>query len=207
MEIKSHWESVYKAKKPTEVSWYQPHLNKSLEFILDTGVHHESEIIDVGGGASTLADDLLARSFKRITVVDISSNSLDISKARMDEQAQNIHWIEGDITSVSLPVCHYDLWHDRAVFHFLINPEDRKGYIENLKRSLKPGGHLIMATFGLKGPERCSGLEVGRYGSDMLRRELGSEFRLLQAQEEEHITPQGLKQHFLYCYFRLNKNE
>ncbi|HWP90944.1 MAG TPA: class I SAM-dependent methyltransferase [Thermodesulfobacteriota bacterium] len=201
-EHKSHWEKVYAQKLPTEVSWYQDHLQMSLQFIQRTGVGKLASIIDVGGGASTLVDDLLARGFERLTVLDISSKAIDLAQSRLGFNAGKITWIEADITKVSLPENHYDLWHDRAVFHFLTGTEDRQKYVELVKDSLKPGGHVIIAAFALDGPPRCSGLDVVRYSPDSLLEEFGNDFELIESAGEEHLTPSGVKQRFIYCYLR-----
>ena len=167
-ELKSHWEKVYQTKKPTEVGWFQPHLTRSLEMILRAGLDRNSEIIDVGGGASTLVDDLLNDGYKRVTVLDMSQEALNVSKQRLAGQSKNVAWIEGDITAVDLPEYHYDLWHDRAVFHFLTRSEDRYRYLNRLTKALKPAGHVIIATFASQGPTHCSGLDVVRYSPEGL---------------------------------------
>ncbi len=174
----------------------------SLQFIERTGVGKSASIIDVGGGASTLVDDLLARGFERLTVLDVSSKAIDLARARLGSNADKINWIEADITKVSLPQNHYDLWHDRAVFHFLTSAEDRQKYVELVRDSLKPGSHIIMATFAPDGPSRCSGLDVVRYSPDSLLEEFGSDFELIESAGEEHLTPSGVKQMFIYCYLR-----
>ncbi len=202
LDGKGHWESVYKTKDPSCVSWYQPHLAISLKFISETGISKNASIIDVGGGASTLADDLLAQKYERITVVDLSSEALKKAKARLGNCAQEVTWIEADITKTSFPPDSFDLWHDRAVFHFLTNPEDRKKYIKTLTNSLKSGGYLIMATFSLEGPLKCSGLEVMRYSPETLSRELGERFSLLKSSKERHQTPFNTFQNFAYCLFK-----
>lgn len=202
MEKKNHWEDVYQKKSPTAVSWYQSHLKKSLEFISKTGISKNASILDLGGGASTLVDDLLAQQYERITVVDLISESLKKAKERLGKLAEKVTWIETDITRASFPVNSFDLWHDRAVFHFLTNPEDRKKYIKTLTNSLKSGGYLIMATFSLDGPLKCSGLEVMRYSPETLSRELGAGFNLLKSSKERHQTPFNTFQNFSYSLFK-----
>lgn len=199
---KSHWEDIYRTKDAKEVSWYQPHLEKSLQLILDSGIDQEGSIIDVGGGASALVDDVLARGFKHITVLDISGEALQASRIRLGSLANQITWIEGDITEAALPKNFYDLWYDRALFHFLTRADDRQKYVSQLDHSLKAGGHLIIATFGLKGPPRCSGLAVIRYGPESLHAELGKGFTLIESLTETHRTPFGTNQAFIYCHFR-----
>ena len=205
-EPKEHWETVYRTKAPTEVSWYQAHLEKSLELMLHSGVHKEGNIIDVGAGASTLVDDLLAKGFEHVTVLDISSDAIRSAKSRLGGCANKITWLEGDINKVTLPHHFYDVWYDRALFHFLTSKQDRQRYVEQARRSLKGNGHLIMATFALTGPPRCSGLDVVRYSPESILAELGRDFILLDALNETHATPFDTKQEFIYCHFRKNPN-
>lgn len=203
MERKTHWENIYAAKAPTEVSWYQPHAAKSLDIITRTGVSTRAYLIDVGGGASTLVDDLLDAHFKHITVLDISSAALDNAKERLGTQADQVTWIEADITRVSLPPQQFDVWHDRAVFHFLTAADDRRTYVNLVKHALKPHGHIIVATFAPDGPMRCSGLDVMRYSPDELHDEFGDSFQLIESHTETHATPFGTQQKFIYCYCRM----
>lgn len=202
VERKSHWESIYTTKAPTEVSWYQPHPDTSLEFIAGAGVKKTSEIIDVGGGASTLVDDLLFGGFQHITVLDIAHAALEESRSRLGELASSVTWVEADITQVTLPPSNYDLWHDRAVFHFLTDAKDRLSYIKAVEESIKSGGHLIVATFAPDGPKKCSGLDTVRYSPDELRREFGGNFRLVESACQAHQTPFGTEQRFIYCHFQ-----
>lgn len=202
---KSHWENIYKTKSSKEVSWFKPHLDTSLELILKLNLPKESRIIDVGGGASTLPDDLLARGFKNISVLDISSGALKVSKERLGRKSGLIRWIEGDATEVSLEPESYDFWHDRAVFHFLTKPEDRQKYVHNLIGVLKPGGYALVATFGPNGPLKCSGLEIVRYSAEILKHEMGDAFELEKHLTEIHKTPFNTTQEFLYCLFSKNR--
>lgn len=202
MNRKAHWENIYSTKRETEVSWYREHLKNSLQMILQTGIGRESAIIDVGGGSSTLVDDLLENSFTDISVLDISAAAIEKSKARLGKKVGKIEWIEADITQVSLPENHYDVWHDRAVFHFLTSAEDRRKYVELVMRSLKVGGHIIVASFGLNGPAKCSGLDVLRYSPETMRNEFGNKFKLMSSFNENHQTPFGTTQEFIYCYCR-----
>lgn len=202
IDPKTHWENIYKTKSSKEVSWYAPHLGKSLEFIVGLGLPKNAQVIDIGGGASTLPDDLLAEGFKNITVLDISSEALEVSKKRLGGRAQSIQWIESDATKASLPIGRYDLWHDRAVFHFLTEQQDRIKYVKILKDALKPGGYILVATFGPNGPLKCSGLEIVRYSAEGLQKELGQEFRLEKQLIEIHSTPFNITQEFLYCLFK-----
>jgi SAM-dependent methyltransferase len=194
-----HWDKVYGSKNPTEVSWYQPHLEQSLELIRRTDVKPDAAIIDVGGGASTLVDDLLDGGYHNITVVDISDDALAVAKRRLGPRAAHVTWLVGDITTMNLPAGAYDLWHDRAVFHFLTDEVQRKAYIEQVCCAVRKDGFVIVATFGPEGPEKCSGLPVSRYSSDELHDAFGGAFQLLEHREEHHRTPWGTEQEFVYC--------
>lgn len=198
---KSHWEEVYTKKTPKEVSWYQIEPAITLNLIRSTGIDHASKIIDVGGGASVLVDKLLDQGFQNLTVLDISSKSLNYARERLGELAGQVSWIEADVTEFDPPQ-QYDLWHDRAVFHFLTDPADRKKYVDIMGKALKDGGHLIMAAFAIDGPTRCSGLDVERYDSRKLKSELGANFKLIKNIDAEHVTPGQAKQKFTYCYFK-----
>lgn len=199
MNRQNHWESIYSTKEADGVGWYRKHLEQSLEMIgsADLG----TRIIDVGGGASTLVDDLIERGYEHLTVLDISKTALEKAKLRLGGRAANVDWIAADITKVELPQRSFDLWHDRAVFHFLISPEDQRSYLENLERSLKPGGHVVIATFADDGPPKCSGLEVERYDIDKLSRTLGSTFELFEHSRDIHHTPFETSQSFVYAHF------
>lgn len=203
MTTKAHWESVYKSKAMDEVSWYRPHLDVSLGLIEGATPDRGGAIIDVGGGEATLVDDLVDGGYRDVTVLDISQAAIDVAKARLGPPGARVHWLVGDITRISLPSARYDLWHDRAVFHFLITPEQRESYVRQVARSVKPGGHVIVATFGPEGPEKCSGLNVVRYDAARLHGEFGSKFRLIQSFTEVHETPWGAPQQFMYCFCRV----
>jgi SAM-dependent methyltransferase len=196
-ERKEHWEKIHATKKPNEVSWYQQKPEKSLKLILESAESKESAIIDVGGGASTLADRLLELGYKRISVLDISEKALQCSKKRLGPAAEKVNWIEGDVTEFVLDG-RFDLWHDRAVFHFLIEKSDRAKYIDRVKQSLKKDGFLILATFAMDGPDQCSGLPVRRYDTGLVLEEFGSGFDLVRELSENHITPWGKEQNFKY---------
>ena len=202
MQSKQHWEKVYTSKAPDTVSWFQPHAQLSLELIKSTGAGLDAGIIDVGGGASTLVDDLLAEGYTDLTVLDLSHAALEAARRRMGAQAGKVRWIEADVTTVDLPDKRYDIWHDRAVFHFLTEAQEREAYVRTVFRSVKPGGHVIIATFAEDGPEQCSGLPVMRYRPDELHDEFGEAFTLLQHRKEAHHTPAGAVQQFVYCYCR-----
>lgn len=195
----SHWEKVYSNKRADQVSWYRPHLETSLQLIREALPDPAGRIIDVGGGESTLVDDLLAGGYRHIDVLDLSATALAVAQQRLGPLAGQVRWLQGDVTLHPLAPCSYDLWHDRAVFHFLTTPEDRAAYVRQVVRSVKPGGHVLIATFGPAGPERCSGLEVVRYSAQALRAELGDGFRLVRDLAEVHRTPAGVDQQFVYC--------
>lgn len=202
MNIKGHWEDVYQSRHSDEVSWYRPHLEVSLELIQKTGIGRDARIIDVGGGASSLVDDLLAEGFTRITVLDIAESALEDAKARLGDRADTITWRVADVTEVDLPDRTYDIWHDRAVFHFLTDAADRQKYAKQAGKAVKPGGYMIMATFGPEGPTQCSGLDVIRYAADDLEKIFGADFTLLESRREDHQTPAGKTQQFIYALFQ-----
>ena len=204
MDAKGHWEKVYTTKAPDAVSWYRPHLETSLALIEGAADARSASIIDVGGGESTLVDDLLLRGYKNITILDVSQTAIDLTKSRLGSVAAQVRWIVGDITEIELEPRAYDLWHDRAVFHFLAVREQRIAYVRQVARSVKPGGHIIVSTFGPEGPTKCSGLEVIRYDADSLHGEFGPRFRLVESSKELHHTPFGTTQQFLYCYCRVD---
>jgi ubiquinone/menaquinone biosynthesis C-methylase UbiE len=200
MTTKQHWEGIYSSKPSTGVSWYAPHLRHSLELIERAASDHDARIIDVGGGASTLVDDLLDHGFHDVTVLDLSHEALETAKRRLGARGTAAIWLTGDVTTVQLAAAHFDIWHDRAVFHFLTDAEQRRRYVDQALRAVKPGGHVIVATFGPQGPERCSGLEVVRYDADGIHREFGDRFEKLDSLSEVHVTPWGSEQEFVYCY-------
>ena len=203
MTDQQHWESLYGKKAANEVSWYRPHLERSLALIEEAGVAKDAAIIDVGGGTSTLVDDLLGRGYSNLTVLDISSTAIAAARERLGGRAAQVSWIVADITDVQLPEHHYDFWHDRAVFHFLRDEAARRSYVAAVRKSLKPGGHIVVATFGPDGPDRCSGLEVVRYTADGLHGEFGPAFEKVRSYQELHKTPWGSEQEFVYCYCKL----
>ena len=197
---KQHWDAVYAAKPSTEVSWHQATPSVSLDLIRASGLSPAAKIIDIGGGASTLADHLLSEGFSAITVLDLAAAALDQSRHRLGPAANSIDWIPADILTWQPPT-HYHLWHDRAVFHFLTDPTHRAAYLATLNSALHPGATVILATFALNGPERCSGLPVRRYSPETLVTELGPQFTLVQTATEDHHTPSGALQSFVYCRF------
>jgi len=206
MTSKAHWEEVYATKSPTAVSWFQPHAALSLQLVEQTGVPKDAGIIDVGGGASTLVDDLLDAGYSNLTVLDLSDAALAASRARLGSRADAVHWLVGDITQITLPEQAYAVWHDRAVFHFLTTEPQREAYVAAVMRAVKPGGHVIVATFAEDGPEKCSGLPVARYSAQGLHAQFGNPFTLLRQQREEHHTPFGTVQQFIYCLCRKEKH-
>ncbi|NIP72355.1 MAG: class I SAM-dependent methyltransferase [Gammaproteobacteria bacterium] len=201
-ERQRHWDQVYREKGPTQVSWHQDRPDASLALIAEAGIEPDVPLIDVGGGASRVVDSLLDRGYRDVTVLDISTEALDLARARLGDLAGMVSWIHGDITEF-VPSRRYALWHDRAVFHFLTEAEDRRRYREAMMRGLASNGHVIIATFGLNGPEKCSGLPVVRYDADKLTAELGGELELVETRDEPHRTPSGATQAFT-C-FRLRR--
>jgi 2-polyprenyl-3-methyl-5-hydroxy-6-metoxy-1,4-benzoquinol methylase len=202
MDTQEHWNSVYETKAPDQVSWFCPHLDLSLSLIERAAGDRSASIIDVGGGASTLVDDLLRRGYRNVTVLDVAQTAIDIAKDRLGELSRSVSWLCADITQITLPLQTYDVWHDRAVFHFLANPEERRAYVRNVMSAVRVGGHVIVSTFGPEGPERCSGLEVMRYDAESLHGEFGPRFQMLESSKELHNTPFGSVPQFLYCYCR-----
>ena len=206
MDVQKHWNRIYLEKAPEAVSWYTPHLEASLAFIRQAAAERSSAIIDVGGGESTLVDDLISLGFENITVLDVSQTAIDVNKRRLGQAATGVCWLAADITRTELKPSAYDLWHDRAVFHFLTEAGDRSAYLQQVTRAVKPGGHVIVATFGSEGPTKCSGLDVVRYDVESLRTQLGDHFRLVDSLTSMHRTPEGKMQQFLYCHFRVEQD-
>lgn len=202
MNAKPHWERMYHTVAPTELTWYQPHLHLSLELIHTTGASKAAQIIDVGGGTSTLVDELLAEGYQHLTVLDLAGTALTRARERLGARAAAVKWVEADITAVELPRHGYDVWHDRAVFHFFTQPEERRRYVETMRHAVRRDGYVIVATFALEGPTRCSGLDVVRYSPASLQEEFGAEFALVHSARERHRTPLGVEQAFLYCCFQ-----
>jgi 2-polyprenyl-3-methyl-5-hydroxy-6-metoxy-1,4-benzoquinol methylase len=197
---RDHWQNVYATKAEKEVSWFQEDPAPSLDLIAATGIRSDANIIDVGGGASRLVDRLLERGFQRVAILDLSANALEGVKKRLGRRAEGIDWIATDVTSWE-PSSTYDLWHDRATFHFLTEAADRDAYVVRLKKAVRAGGHVIIATFASDGPERCSGLPIMRYEPETIAAALGPEFDLVESRRDDHITPGGNTQHFQFSRF------
>ena len=202
---KEYWESIYQTKEPNEVSWYQEKPETSLNLISETGIEKNAKIIDVGAGASKLADNLLALGFRNITALDVSLNALNKSKKRLGDRANNVKWIVSDLREFETNE-RYDLWHDRAVLHFLTEEEDIKRYIELVRTYLKPKGYVIVSTFSVNGPKKCSGLDVKQYSEDSMKT-LFTGFEHIKSFEEEHLTPWGSSQIFIWGVFRKRGDE
>lgn len=202
MNRKEHWEQVYLTKQPTDVSWYQVRPTLSLELLESLGVGESTRVIDVGGGDSTLVDSLIEREAGRVTVLDISGAALERARARLGARATEVDWVEGDVTRVALPADSVDIWHDRAVFHFLVDESDRRRYVALATRAIRPGGALVLGTFALDGPVRCSGLPVAHYSAELLAAEFGDDFELARSVRDVHRTPSGAEQPFTFVVLR-----
>jgi SAM-dependent methyltransferase len=203
-ERQAHWQNVYAAKGEAEVSWFQENPAPSLELIVLAGAGSRPAIVDIGGGASRLVDHLILQGFEDLTVLDLSATALDAAKARIGEKASQVHWLVADVTAWTPPRL-YDVWHDRAAFHFLTDPADQAAYVARLRRALRPGGCAIIGSFALNGPERCSGLPVARYDAESLGEALGPGFALVDARRHDHLTPWGATQHFQFSTFRFGR--
>jgi len=200
MDRQAHWQSTYAKKGEREVSWFQDSAQPSLALIEEVAPP-PSAVIDIGGGTSRLADSLLKRGFLDVTVLDLSSAALKAAQARLGSVADQIHWLAADVTAWQ-PTQAYDVWHDRAAFHFLVSESDRAAYLSRLARALKLGGYAVIATFAPDGPEQCSGLPVRRYDADTLSETLGADFQLMKTLRHEHVTPWGASQPFQFSVFR-----
>jgi SAM-dependent methyltransferase len=204
MDPGEHWERIYRTKSPTDVSWYQSAARLSLDLIKRAALDLSTPIIDVGGGASTLVDGLLEAGYEAVTVLDLAPAGLALARQRLGNREGRVTWMVADVLGVPLPASAYGVWHDRAVFHFLTAAGDRARYVEQVRRAVRPGGHVIVASFGPDGPKRCSGLEVVRYTPESMHGEFGQGFRLLQSVREDHHTPSGSTQPFVYCLCRVH---
>jgi len=203
MEAKNHWETVYGTKAPDAVSWYAPHLTESLAYIQKTGLPKTAAVIDVGGGEATLVDDLLAEGYTDVSVLDISAKALEVCRHRLGDRGLDVKWIAANVLEHVFAPNSVDIWHDRAVFHFLTDDVQRRAYVRQVLSALRPGGYAIVGTFGPEGPKECSGLPVARYDADGLHDEFGSSFDLVDSSTSVHTTPWGATQQFVYCFCRL----
>ena len=201
MKRQEHWDRAYRDRAATEHSWYRPALDVSLALIRSVS-EPSSRLIDVGGGASTLVDDLLELGYSELTVLDLSPEALARSQARLGARAKRVSWMVADISDTPLLPASFDVWHDRAAYHFLTEERDRRSYAEAAARALSPGGHIVIATFAPDGPERCSGLDVCRHSAESIAQELGPAFELLDERRETHLTPAGREQKFMYALLR-----
>ncbi len=200
---KNHWETVYETKNPNEVSWTQEVPKTSLDFIFSFGVKKDAKIIDIGGGDSKLVDYLLKEGFENITVLDISEKALEKAKNRLGDQAKKVNWVISDITEFE-PNTTFDIWHDRATFHFLTTPEQVKKYMDTARKSVS--GYITIGTFSENGPTKCSGLEIKQYSEQTLTNELKNGFDKIRCVTENHTTPFNTTQNFLFCSFKRQKN-
>ena len=202
MDPKSHWDLVYRTKGPEQVSWFQPEATLSLELIQQVAPAPDLSLIDVGAGASTLVDGLLTAGYKRITILDFAPAAIAQAQHRLQAASSSVSWLEADVLTAELPPAAFDVWHDRAVFHFLISAADRVRYVAQVRHAVRRRGYVIVATFAEDGPTRCSGLDVARYSPAALHDEFGADFQLLESRRQEHVTPWGTPQAFAYCVFR-----
>lgn len=199
---RDHWDSMYAAGSDAGLSWHQDHADLSLALIADTDVPVDAAIIDVGGGLSALTADLLARRYSNLWILDISTKALRVVRERFAADLDRLCLVAGDVTRIQMPAAQFDIWHDRAVFHFLTTAKERRHYVDNALRAVRPGGHLVIATFAKDGPERCSGLPVERYDAEDIARVFGPTVSLRRVEQEYHRTPSGKTQHFVYCLLR-----
>jgi ubiquinone/menaquinone biosynthesis C-methylase UbiE len=208
MDCKAHWEAVYRKNGPDQVSWFQPEARLSRSLIEHVASDRDATILDVGAGASTLVDGLLASGYRHVTVMDLSAAALTQARQRLGPAAAaDVTWLEADVLTARLPAAGFDVWHDRAVFHFLTLTTDRRQYIAQVRHAVRPGGFVLVATFAEDGPVRCSGLDVARYSPAALQGEFGPEFTTVESRRDEHHTPKGVVQAFTYCLCRYDTRE
>ena len=198
----AHWQAVYARKDPAAVSWYRPHLEVSLALLDAAGLCAEARLIDVGGGAATLVDDLLERGLQAVTVLDVSGRALAIARARLGPRAAQVHWLEHDVLRAPLPAGGFEFWHDRAVLHFLTDAADAARYVQVCAAALASGGHALIGGFAPDGPERCSGLPVVRRSGAEIAALFSAAFSLVRTHAERHRTPSGAEQSFAYALLR-----
>lgn len=202
MDRRSHWDHVYRTKGPDHVSWFQAEARLSRALIERVAPDRDTRILDVGAGASTLVDGLLQAGYRHVTALDLSPTALSLAQQRLGDAAATVTWLTGDVLALPFAAGAFDVWHDRAVFHFLTHPADRASYVAQVRRTVAPGGYVLVATFAEDGPSRCSGLEVARYSPTALHGEFGADFHLLASEREVHTTPAGVEQAFTYCLCR-----
>jgi SAM-dependent methyltransferase len=202
MDSKSHWENVYRTKRADEVSWFQKIPTLSLDFIRRLALDRTTPFVDIGGGTSNLVDNLISVGYSDITVLDLSGAALSAAQQRLGDRAGWVQWLEADVLKATLPERRFGFWHDRAVFHFLTDPAERAAYVAQVRRAVRPGGYVLIATFAEDGPSRCSGLPVERYSAESLHHEFDDGFDLVESAREQHITPAGIRQSFTYCLCR-----
>ena len=208
IQLKSHWNTVYREKGADTVSWYRPHLKLSMALLKNAGLTGDSRVIDIGGGASTLVDDMLAFDVRDLTVVDLSDEALAISNRRLGTDSSQVKWIVGDITTLELPQDQYTHWHDRAVFHFLINSKDVQAYVKAVEHAVCPGGYVVISGFSHEGPERCSGLVVARRSAQDIADIFSKQFTLITWESELHTTPNGkVSQAFIYVLLQRRRRD
>jgi SAM-dependent methyltransferase len=200
MTSRQHWDRVYATKAPAEVSWYRAHLDVSLRLITSANPERSARIIDVGGGESTLPADLLRLGYRDVTVLDLSGKAIAVAREQMGADAGRVRWWQGDVTAYPFKPYAFDVWHDRAAFHFMTQPEERVAYVRQVVRAVRPDGHVIVGAFGPEGPSKCSGLDVVRYDAEALHHTFGRAFRLVEHTTEAHRTPSGTIQQFVYCH-------
>jgi ubiquinone/menaquinone biosynthesis C-methylase UbiE len=202
MDQRGHWEHVYRTKRADEVSWFQQKPTMSLDFIRRINVDEATPFIDIGGGASSLVDNLVDNGYSDITVLDLSGTALAETQERLGGRAREVQWLEADVLRATLPERRFRFWHDRAVFHFLTDLADRAAYVAQVRRAVRPGGYVLVSIFAEDGPSKCSGLPVARYSAESLHREFDGGFRLVESAREQHVTPAGVRQSFTYCLCR-----
>jgi SAM-dependent methyltransferase len=206
MDREDHWEKVYSTRMAEKLGWYKPRLDVSLAWIAELNLDAHAPIIDIGGGASTLVDDLIDEGYESIAVLDIAESALATSKKRLGQQSNLVMWLKGDVAAYPLPQNRFELWHDRGALHFLTESVDQQAYRDNLLNSLRPGGHVIIGVFAPEAPPRCSGIAVQRFDHEQLSTFLGNEFELLRHQTDLHVTPGKVEQMYLYCLFRRSED-
>jgi len=204
---REHWEHVYHTKRPDQVSWFQAEARLSRRLIESVAPDRSARIIDIGAGASTLIDGLVAAGYRDLTVLDVSTAALAIAEARLGRASAAIRWLATDVLAAVFAPAGFDVWHDRAVFHFLTEAADRQRYVAQVRSAVRPGGYVLVATFAEDGPTRCSGLDVARYSPEALHREFGDGFALVNSHRELHTTPTGAQQAFTYCVCRVRPGD